>query len=230
MEKIILKTSDSKEIIGNYLEVSGAKGVGLLLHMMPSTKESWDVFAKQLAQSGFSSLAIDLRGHGESTGGPEGFVQFSDREHQDSILDVEGAIDFLIKKGVSKEKIFLVGASIGANLSLQYQKENPFIKATILLSPGLNYRGILGGDLAKNLNNNQEIFVSGSEHDCGYQSADGSSNDKCASDMAKEIFDNSSSLNKQIKLFSNSAHGTTILVRNEGFSKELISWLETIYE
>lgn len=230
MEKIILKTSDNKEIIGNYLEVSGAKGVGLLLHMMPSTKESWKEFDEELAKAGFSSLAIDLRGHGESTGGPEGFIQFSDKENQDSILDVETAIDFLIKKGVSKEKIFLVGASIGANLSLQYQKENPPIKATILLSPGLNYRGILGGEIAKDLKNDQTFFVSGSEHDCGYQNTDGVSSDKCASGMAKEIFENTPSLNKQIKIFSNSAHGTTILLRNEGFSKELISWLETTYE
>jgi len=229
MEKIILKTSDGKDIVGNYLEVSGAKGVGLLLHMMPSTKESWGDFAEELAKVGFSSFAIDLRGHGESTGGPEGFTQFSDEEHQGSMLDVETAIDFLLKKGVLKEKIFLAGASIGANLSLEYQKDDPGIKASILLSPGLNYRGILGGEFAKGLNSGQAVFVSGSEHDCGYQSADGSSSEKCASGMAKEIFESAPSSNKEIKIFSNSAHGTTILVRNEGFSGELISWLSKIY-
>ncbi|MCR4284323.1 MAG: lysophospholipase [Parcubacteria group bacterium] len=228
-EKVILKTIDNKEIVGNYIEVSGAKGAGLLLHMMPSTKESWNGFAKELLEAGFSSLAIDLRGHGESDGGPEGFMRFDDKEHQKSMLDVKASIEFLKNKGVAIGKIFLAGASIGANLSLQYQKENPEIKASILLSPGLNYRGILGGELAKNLNDNQAIFASGSEHDCGYQDARGLSADKCASDMAKDIFEAAPSKNKQIKIFSNSAHGTTILLRNEGFLKELILWLGKIY-
>lgn len=228
-EKVILKTIDNKEIVGTYVEASNAKGAGLLLHMMPSTKESWDHFAKELLDAGFSSLAVDLRGHGGSTGGPEGFIEFSDEEHQRSILDVKAGIEFMENKGITVDRIFLAGASIGANLSLQYQKENPEIKATVLLSPGLNYRGILGGELAKNLKENQAIFVSGSEHDCGYVGVDRSSGDRCASDMAKEIFEMSPSLNKEVRLFPNSAHGTTILLRNEGFLKELISWIEKIY-
>lgn len=228
-EKIILKTIDNKEIVGNYVEASNAKGAGLLLHMMPSTKESWNGFAEELREAGFSSLAIDLRGHGESSGGPEGFMQFDDKGHQKSMFDVKAGIEFLKDKGVAIDKIFLVGASIGANLSLQYQKENSEIKAVILLSPGLNYRGILGGELVKDLKNNQAIFVSGSDHDCGYQDTRGLSDDKCAAGMAKDIFETAPSLNKQIKIFSNSAHGTTILLRNDGFSKELILWLGKIY-
>ena len=47
--------------------------------------------------------------------------------------------------------------------------------------------------------------------------------------MAEEIFKSALSLNKKIKIFSNSAHGTTILARNEGFSREIIEWLKAIY-
>jgi len=228
-EKIILKTIDGKDIIGDYLEASDRRGAGLLLHMMPSTKESWVNFAEELAEYGFSSLSIDLRGHGKSSGGPDGFMQFNDKEHQTSILDVNAGIEFLKSKGIIEDRIFLEGASIGANLSLQFQSENPEIKASVLLSPGLNYRGILGGELVKKLKDNQSIFIAGSKHDCGYQSTDGASNDKCASDMAEEIFKSALSLNKKIKIFSNSAHGTTILARNEGFSREIIEWLKAIY-
>ncbi len=229
-EKIILKTIDNKEIIGDYTEAHNTKGVALLLHMMPSTKESWSVFREELASAGFSSLAIDLRGHGESADGPEGYVDFTDKENQDSFLDVEAAMEFLSTKGVLKNNIFLAGASIGANLALEYQVKNTEVKATILLSPGLNYRGILGGELAKNLKDSQASFIIGSEHDCGYFGVDKTSENKCASDMAKEIFDNASVINKKIKLFPNSAHGTTILLRNEGFHKELLDWLGKIYE
>ncbi len=227
-EKIILKTSDGQEIVGNYLEVPNAKGAGLLLHMMPSTKESWEVFAEELVKARLSSLAIDLRGHGKSSGGPDGFMQFSDKEHQESILDTRTGIEFLKNKGISADKIFLAGASIGANLSLQCQKENSELKVAILLSPGLNYRGILGGELARQLKNNQAIFVAASEHDCGYRDVS-DRQDRCASEMARDIFDGAPVSEKKLKIFSNSAHGTTMLVRNAGFASEVIEWLNKIY-
>lgn len=229
-EKLKITTSDGIEIVGNYMEALNAKSVGLLLHMMPSVKESWEVFAEELASKGFSSLAIDLRGHGESTGGPEGYKNFTDKDHQNSIFDVMAAVEFLESKGAPKENIFLAGASIGANLSLQYQKENPEIRASILLSPGLDYRGILGGEIAKKLKNNQAIFIAGSEHDCGYRDALGLAEDRCASDMARDILKYAPVSNKKLKIFSNSAHGTTMLARNIGFTAELIEWLNGIYE
>jgi pimeloyl-ACP methyl ester carboxylesterase len=229
MEQVKIGTSDGLEIIGDYYEARGAKVAALLLHMMPSTRESWQEFSCELRKAGFCSLAIDLRGHGESSMGPEGYKGFTDKEHQGSILDVEAAIRFLNQKGFSLDNIFLVGASIGANLALQYQAEHQEVKAVVLLSPGLNYRGILGGNLAEGLKESQAVFVAGSKHDCGYRSEDGSFQDKCASLMAQEILNRANAVNKQIKLFDNSAHGTTMLLRNPGFSAEIIEWLKEIY-
>jgi predicted alpha/beta superfamily hydrolase len=50
---------------------------------------------------------------------------------------------FLEKEGYPKDRQFLIGASIGANLSFQFLSENPQVKAIVLLSPGLNYRGVI---------------------------------------------------------------------------------------
>ena len=63
-----LKTSDSINLCYEWRSVKNPKGYLVLLHMMPATKESWDTFAKKMQREGYASVAIDLRGHGESDG------------------------------------------------------------------------------------------------------------------------------------------------------------------
>src|SRR3989344_3655754 len=66
-EYIQLKTKDGVELYGTYVRAGKDDAPAVvLLHMMPATKESWEGFQQMLADSGFQSLAIDLRGHGES--------------------------------------------------------------------------------------------------------------------------------------------------------------------
>ena len=117
--------------------------------MMPATKKSFHQLAEEFQNIGYESIAIDLRGHGESDKGPE------------SILDLEIAVDYLVKnRGAKSDKISFIGASIGANLSLQYISEHSEFKTAILLSPGLNYRGIKTEPMVKNLKAGQKVFLS----------------------------------------------------------------------
>ncbi|TSC63142.1 MAG: alpha/beta hydrolase fold protein, partial [Parcubacteria group bacterium Athens0416_74] len=125
--KITLKTEDNLDIVGLYYPSPASKGV-LLLHMMPATKESWNEFAPKLQSEGYQVLAIDLRGHGESSAGPEGFRNFSDLDHQKTIFDLDAGIEFLETKGVKQNNLVLIGASIGANLALQCLTEHQEIK------------------------------------------------------------------------------------------------------
>ena len=123
MELLHLTTSDNIKLAGNYFPVSPSKqlsrnGWVVFLHMMPATKESWTILASQLQQEGYAGLAIDLRGHGISDGGPKGYTQFSDAEHQDSVRDVDAAIDFLTGLGARPEQIIFIGASIGTAIRL----------------------------------------------------------------------------------------------------------------
>lgn len=164
MEKVSLKTSDGVEIVGDYYTGSGDKGA-LLLHMMPANRESWWGFALKLQERGFHVLAIDLRGHGESAGGPEGYKNFTDEEHQASVRDVKSGVQFLKNKGVIDEELIIIGASIGANLALWYALDHTEIKRIVLLSPGLNYKGIETEPLVKKLRSNQRVFFASSEDD-----------------------------------------------------------------
>ena len=117
---MFLKTSDGIKIAYDLYDVADPKGYIILAPMMPATKESWRDFANFTQKQGYSSIAIDLRGHGQSEGGPNGYENFSDNDHQKSIRDIEAAVEFLKNKGARPDRIILVGASIGANLSLKY--------------------------------------------------------------------------------------------------------------
>ncbi|GIW66165.1 MAG: hypothetical protein KatS3mg095_0063 [Candidatus Parcubacteria bacterium] len=164
MKKVSIFTDDGVEVIGDYYYINGSKFAGILIHMMPSDKGSMKKLAEILNANGYSALAIDLRGHGESINSTKGklnYRNFSDKEHQDSIFDIKAASKFLEKEGFNIKNQFLIGASIGANLSLQFISQNRDIKAAVLISPGKNYRGLIIEDfLDKDLENRILIITS----------------------------------------------------------------------
>lgn len=163
-KKMFLKTTDGVNIAYDLLDVANPKGYVVLIHMMPAAKESWNKFTAKLQNAGYSSIAIDLRGHGQSDGGPNGYKDFSNAEHQNSIFDVDAAVKFLTKD-VGLSNVYFVGASIGANLSLQYLAEHPGFQKAVLLSAGLNYRGIQTKPLYKKLKLEQKLLAIASEDD-----------------------------------------------------------------
>jgi len=145
-QKVSFLTSDGVKIVANYYPAKEAKFAGLFIHMRPKTKESYDELARFFQEKGISVLALDLRGHGESRESSVGYLDYlkmTEKEEQASIKDLEAGINFLEKEGFDKSKIFVIGASIGANLTYELLSENQEIKAGILLSPGYNYRGII---------------------------------------------------------------------------------------
>ena len=217
MEKISFLTSDGIKIIANWSEVGDARGATLLLHMMPATKKSWSNFSQKLNDAGFSTLAIDLRGHGESNeDGELDYNDFTDHEHQKYRLDVEAALKFLKVKGVMLDKIDLIGASIGANLVIDFIAKYKEIKKGIMLSPGLDYKGVVTVPAVSKMESSQALYLVATKDD----QRSGGSADK----MAEQIFEAAKS-KKEIKIFETGGHGTTILESHPEFIDELIKWL-----
>ncbi len=211
-ERVILQTSDGVQIVGDYYEGGGDRAV-LLLHMMPATRASWVSFANQLVADGFSVFSIDLRGHGESTISKTAMLDyesFSDAEHQASVADVEAAVNFLKEKGM--KEIDIAGASIGANLAFFYAASHPEIHSVILFSPGLDYRGVNTEAVAEQFDGRTRFFFLASQED-EYSAA-----------SAKELFEKVKG-EKQLELFDDAGHGTTILERKPEYLKILTGWL-----
>jgi alpha-beta hydrolase superfamily lysophospholipase len=221
-EKLFLTTKDNIKIAADLYPAAeqaryGASSAGwaVLIHMMPATKESWQDFATESQNLGYESIAIDLRGHGESDGGPEGFLKFSDSEHQNSILDLEAAIEYLVKERQAKrDNVIFIGASIGANLSLQYLVEHSEFKTAILLSPGLNYRGIKTESLVQKLKADQKVFFVSAEDD--------GNNAK----QNQKLFDlTPAGIEKQIKIYQAGGHGTDILENQQELINLIIDFI-----
>lgn len=213
-ERVELKTSDNVAIVGDYYAPADSFTKGLLLlHMMPADRTSWRAFAERMREAGWQVLAIDLRGHGESQGGPEGYQGFSDEEHQASQFDVDAGAKFLESKGVTS--LSLGGASIGANLVLQFLAGHPEAKAAFLLSPGLNYHGVATEPAARSLQLGQAVYYVAS-HD-----------DKASTDAAVRLAEiTPAGVEKDIKLFETAGHGTTIFEREPGFVATVAGWLQ----
>src|SRR3989344_5505125 len=226
MERIKFLTKDGVEIYGLYAEAESKNAPAvLLLHMMPAVKESWKEFQEKLREAGFQSLAIDLRGHGESiwkNGARIDYKNFTDAEQQEKILDVETAMRFLAGQGAESESVAVTGASIGANLALQYQAEHSEIKAVVLLSSGVDYKGIKTEPLAMRVLPEQSVFLSGAKEDVR------SSGSSCA-DAASILFNILPARDKKLKVFDGPEHGTDLFTAHPELMDEIVNWLRNIY-
>jgi alpha-beta hydrolase superfamily lysophospholipase len=163
-----LTTFDHVTLVADWIPAPTTLGAVILLHMMPATRQSWAPFQRVLAERGLASLAIDLRGHGESTqadGGTLAYQKFTDAQHARSINDVRAAYEWIRAKGIEATRIGLAGASIGANLALQFLAEEPQIVGAILLSPGLQYHGVSTPDAAEKILPHQGVWMAASRGD-----------------------------------------------------------------
>lgn len=128
MERVIFKNSRNQSLVGN-LNITRSKSIIILAHALANDKSErgkLDQVAEKLNESGFSTLAFDFSGCGESdddtlTIGKE-------------VDDLKFAINFVKSKGF--ENIALFGHSTGALVSLYAY--NPEIKTICLWSPVTN--------------------------------------------------------------------------------------------
>ncbi len=206
-DRVELITSDNKKIAADLYPVEKPEGWLLFSHMMPATKESWRNLAIELQSYGYEGLAIDLRGHGESEGGPGGFKNFGDAEHQASIQDIAAGWEFLKSRGAVPEKTVLVGASIGANLSLLFLTKNQEIRGGILLSPG-DYKGLDSALLVRQLSPGQKLLLAASKKD---ERAAGNN-----ADQNRQYYNLAPSQNKKLVVYEPAGHGTDFLSFSDG--------------
>jgi pimeloyl-ACP methyl ester carboxylesterase len=117
-------------------EVNGApsKGCLLLLHGGGQTRHSWDGSAREFAGRGWRVYTVDARGHGESEWAPDG-----DYAPDAMIADLRAVVSALGEKPV------LVGASMGAMISLVGQGEHSDLARAVVLVdwvPSLESAGV----------------------------------------------------------------------------------------
>ncbi|MBN1201042.1 MAG: alpha/beta fold hydrolase [Anaerolineae bacterium] len=182
--------------------VRPAPGV-LMLHMLGSDRSSWNDLAEQLQAAGYIVLTVDLRGHGE-TGGAVDWTLAPD--------DVRAALAQLASlPGVDAAQIAVIGASIGANLGLNACADNPGCAGVVLLSPGLDYRGITTADAMARLGA-RPVLIAASEQD--------------ANNPADSVtLDGLAAGDHQLVIYPAAGHGTNMLTAEPGLGNVIVDWL-----
>jgi len=220
-ETIKFETSDGVTIVGDWYQAEGEpKATLLLLHMMPADRSSWVEFATLLTKAGYNALAIDERGHGESTAqGDEvlDYKLFTDEQQQAKRLDVDAALDWIQEKGFMREKTGVIGGSIGANLAIDLGARDERVLAIGALSPGLEYRGIRTKKLAKALRSSQFLFLTAAEDDeYSFKSV--------------QTLQRISGAPVEGQKYSSGGHATALFSSQPTVMTDLITWLNSIYK
>jgi alpha-beta hydrolase superfamily lysophospholipase len=210
-QTIQFDTTDGITIIGTlWKSEETAKAPVILVHQLGRDRGSFFSFAQKLFAKGFTVLAIDVRGHGESIkkGNAEiFFMDFGDEDYQKISDDILKAKEFL-----KAEKVLVVGASIGANAVLNYSASDSSSLGAVLLSPGLNYKGIDTQESAAQ--QNVPLLITASKED------------EYSMQSSQVIFDRSPLTDKKLILLENAGHGTDMLVSKPDFEQQVIQWLE----
>lgn len=181
---------------------NAAPGV-LLLHMYGKTRATMDDLALRLQVVGIASLAIDMRGHGE-TGGTEDWLL--------AAQDVTAAYEWLgTRDDVDAARLGGVGASIGANLIMVLGASDPTVDVIGLLSPGFDYfRVEIGGAML--LYGNRPALLAATELD-GY-----------SAQTVRTMADQASGPVEML-IYAGSAHGTDMFDTEPGLIDAIVDFL-----
>ena len=180
----------------------------VLLHMLGSDRQVWDDngIADSLVENGYAVLAVDMRGHGE-TG--------NSIDWQLAPEDLRRAWEhFTSLDTVDPQRTAVIGASIGANLALLTGADQPAIRTVILLSPGLDYRGVATeGPLEKY--GARPILIVASEEDMY-----AANSSRTLADLAQG--------DSRLEMFNGAGHGTRMFNAQPELSELILTWLAEI--
>lgn len=182
--------------------VRPAPGV-LLIHQEGQDRTSWGSLPARLQGEGYSVLAIDLRGHGDTGGAVDWSLAPGDVQ---AVLE-----QFSQLPGIRPGQIAVVGAGTGANLGLNACAALPGCGAAVLLSPGLDYHGITAAQGIAALGTRPTLIVSG-END-----RNNPADSVTLSTMAAGDHD--------LILIPATAHGAGLFAADPTLEKALTDWL-----
>jgi pyridoxine 5-phosphate synthase len=204
--RVTFASLDGTSLSGEFYEAAGRPAPGVVLvHMLSRNKSDWHGLPDRMRDAGITALAIDLRGHGNSSG-PAGDLPAM-------VQDVRAAVRWLASRGnVRPDAIALVGASLGASLALLAAVELPMVRAIGLLSPSLDYRGLrTDTGLIRRLGARSLWLVASAE-------------DPLALRTMRDFAAEKSGPREQM-VSTAAAHGTMLLERDGETGRGLVEWL-----
>ncbi|OFW10245.1 MAG: hypothetical protein A3H96_18330 [Acidobacteria bacterium RIFCSPLOWO2_02_FULL_67_36] len=208
-QRVSIRTDDGVTIAATWYEPSARMAPAVILvHMLHRSRRDWEPVASLLASEGIGALAIDLRGHGESSGTTGEGAQ---PDYSAMVRDVAAARRYLAARSdVQQAHVGIAGASLGANLAVLEAAGDPSIASLALLSPSLDYRGLRIEPAARKYGNRPALLVS-------------SDDDPYATRSVKDLKEAGGGPRETL-LVSRAGHGTTMLGRAPDLSRALVDW------
>ncbi len=206
-----LTTADGVPIKGDYYRPARENAPGVLLvHGSGRERSAWQLFARQLMEQGFATLAIDLRGYGESGG---------HAADQNKIEDVTAAVDFLKAQAeVDPDNILIIGGKDGSWWTLDYAAKHPEIRAVALITPGIHYDKKFLKQVMVDYGD-RPIFIAVSDNEGNH--------DENAVKTAK-LLDKLATGPHELVVLHDPGGGTGLLMQENGLVPKLLAWLASL--
>jgi dienelactone hydrolase len=167
----------------------------------------------KLARSGLAVISPDLRKHGKSK--PAGSTaEPTEADYAAMVFDVNASIAWLRSKGVTD--ISCVGASIGANLCVKSAAADPGVTNLVLLSPGLNYKGVMVSENLIAYGPRPVLLVASLEDSYSAKTV--------------TVLEGKAQGQKHVAMLQDAGHGTKMFNRDSSLEGVVQSWLLGTYE
>jgi len=230
-------TADSVQLVMTWMARGGTDSllapVAMLLPMMNHDRSSWHGLDSLLADQGFAVVSMDMRGHGASAkraGRPYKWKNFTDADFAGMAGDIGTVLSHghtVAQRPVKKTRldtllaradfgrVILIGASIGSSAALVYAADHPEIAALVMLSPGLNYRGIQTEPAMRCYGNRPVYLAAGSRDEAS----------ALAVETLYALVKDSPPGVRRSAITANDRHGTDLFDVEPGIKVEIVSWL-----
>lgn len=206
-----LPTADGQTVAASVgVPAKGGQNGVVFVHMAGRNRDDWAAVADKFYRSGMSVVTVDLRGHGGNVTS-EAPPALTGADWSAMKEDVKAAVAELKKRGA--QKVALVGAEVGANLALAVAADDPTIASVALLSPGLDYKGILSGEAAKRYGPRPVLYVASNDDAYGLRSA--------------TALDSVATGPHTLKVFEAAGKGTKMFNREPTLESQLLGFVNT---
>ena len=208
-QRVTIRTDDGISLAATWYEPGPRSAPAVILvHMLHKTRRDWDSVATRLAAEGIGALAIDLRGHGESSGG---LLEGDAPDYSALVRDVAAARRYLASRAdVQQSRVGIAGASIGANLAVLEAAGDPGVASLALLSPSLDYRGLRVEAAMKKYDARPALLIA-------------SDDDPYAMRSGKDL-QKTGGGTREVLVLNRAGHGTVMLGHDSDLARTLVDW------
>lgn len=207
-EAVTIAGAEGLTLHGTLYQTAGAAaqpGV-ILLHMLGGQQADWVAtgLVDRLAEAGYVVLTLDMRGHGATGGAMDWSLATQDLQNVWRWFSEREAVD--------AARTAVVGASIGANLALRTGADEPTVATAVLLSPGLDYRGVTTEDALAAYGPRPLFIVASAE-------------DQYAADSSRTLNEMAQG-ETTLEMLDGAGHGTRMFAARPELVDFIVAWLD----